>query len=261
MGEPKEITIRLDQDTTGIAPDSATIQELDLRVTDRASYSKVAAFVNTAKDRLKSIKEWAGFYGTAAAPGSIVLANAAHKNLTAQFAKVCAPYEGVVKTGEAAMKTFDLAERKRLMDEEAARQKALAEQEQAQKAERAAANLEAEKLRREGEISKARAVEVAASPVAAVAVGPISAPPPVAEGVSKKFPWVAEVEDIKVLLRALADEAIPLWYDLKGDGEVRPMVVVDMAVLNALAKTRQKDLGIPGCISREDVAYSRSRTR
>lgn len=254
--EPKEITIRLDQDTTSIAPDSATIQELDLRVTDRESYARVAAYVVSAKDRIKLIHQWEGFYGTPDEPGTIVSLNAAHKKQTALYAKTCDPYRTVVEAGEAEMKAF--VERNRLLEK--ASQKAIREQEAAQQAAQAATQAEAERLRRAGEIAKAREMGAAPAPVA-VAVGPISTPMPTVKGMSTRYPWVAEVEDIKALLRALADGAIPLEYDLKGDGQLRSLVTVDMTVLNSLAKTRQKDLGIPGCVSREDIQYSRSRTR
>lgn len=257
--EPKTVSIPVDQDTAAITPDVAAVQTLDLRITDAASYTRVAAAVAAAKDRVKQITEWAGFYGTTAEPGAIILANAAHKKLTAQFSKVCAPYETVVKDGTSAMKSFDLAEKRRLDQEEADRQRAIREQEDQAKAIEDQKCAEAERLRKDGLIKEARQVEAAPPPVLAAPVGPISAPAPVAVGQAKKFQFVGKVDSVLEILKAIASGKIPLEYDLKGDGEMRPLVVVDMAVLNALAKTRQKDLGIPGCRSFESVSYSRSR--
>lgn len=260
------VTIRLDSDTSAVTATLPALQT-DARViiTDDATFAQVAGVANTAKERIRELRELPMFYGTKDDPGSIVLAHSAHAKLMEQFNAVHTKLKAVVDTCEAAMKKFRLeqkaaADHARRIADEAIRK---ANEETARAAAQAEADklAEAEKLRKEGRMREAR--EIAAEPVPVAvpmpAVQVVAQAAPRVAGLTEKFPFEGKVVDIMETIRAIAAGTIPLSY-LNAKGEMKDLLEINQPLLNFLAKQRQADLGIAGCTSIETVSFARSRS-
>lgn len=157
---------------------------------------------------------------------------------------------------------------KREAEERARREREEAERQAREEAARIQreADAAAAQLRQQGEMRAAReaqeqaqqaaqAVVQQAEAIAEVGVILPSAKP--AGGPGEAYPWVGEVVNMKALCKAIGDGVIPLEYAMpvRGQGDqMRPLVVVDQALLNHIAKRMgREDIGLAGCVGKRDL--------
>lgn len=253
LEEPQSFTIVVHHDTSAITGGLEALQEEGrIAITDDASFATVARVVNAAKDRISRIKE---FFRE-----SKELANRAHKAVCANENTALDPYIKLVGSGDAAMKTYRI-EQKRSTDEarriaDAAVQKANAERAQAAAQDVESKRLEAERLRDLGRIAEAKTLETTpvVMPVAMPAVTVIERAAPKVAGINEKWPWTAKVVDKMEIIRAVAEGKIPLTY---GD---KDLIEINETLLRALAKQRQKDFDVPGAVAEPEPQFARSRS-
>ena len=112
---------------------------------------------------------------------------------------------------------------------------------------------EARDLASRGYMKEAR--EIAA--VAEVTVAPTVAGPEPVPGIRETTTWTAEVVDFLAFLLAIADGKIPLEHLDRRDN-LRPIVIVDQPVLNAVASRMGKTMKWPGVKVTEGVRQSGS---
>jgi hypothetical protein len=70
--------------------------------------------------------------------------------------------------------------------------------------------------------------------------------------------WVSEVTDIIAVLKAVVDGKVPLMHEVKG--VMRPLVLIDPVVVNALVARKQNNLQIPGITVSEGVSIGAKRS-
>lgn len=123
-----------------------------------------------------------------------------------------------------------------------ARMKALRERKAAEDAERKARS-QAEEAVLNGQRKAQMALESAAN-----TPQPVIAEPAKAEGTSTRSTWSAEVHDLRALVKAVADDQVPL-----------ETLVADMKVLNRVAQALKNGMKYPGvrAIEKQGIAVSR----
>lgn len=94
---------------------------------------------------------------------------------------------------------------------------------------------EAEKAMEKGDVEVAAALEFEADSTPVVT----ALPPPKTEGISYREDWYAEVTDEAALITAV----------LKGNAPSN-LIVINMAVLNAMARTLKKGFNVPGVVAK-----------
>ncbi len=167
-------------------------------------------------------------------------AHAAHKEALNQKSLIEAPLATAEKYLNGQVTAYHQeVEKKRREEEELARQKAIVEEMERRKAEEEirmtqAAALEAVGAKEEAEALVAETIEENEKPVE-IYVPPPTTPKADLTGVSIKTYWSAEVTDLKVLCRAVAEGKAPI-----------ACVEPNMAVLNAQARALKKEMNIPG---------------
>ena len=87
--------------------------------------------------------------------------------------------------------------------------------------------------------------EATAAPV--VIVAPPSRPAPVAAGIGTKEKWSAQVTDIKLLCRAIAEGKVSTEF-----------VLPNTAALNQMARAQKQTFAVPGCRAVREVSVRRS---
>lgn len=109
-------------------------------------------------------------------------------------------------------------------------------------------NREADNLMAQGLVAEAEAKQRQAN----MTVAPqLPSAKPQVEGMRFTPKFRARPVDLMAILGAIARGEVPLMHDVKG--EMRPLVVVDQVVLNALCSRLQDSLRIPGVVVEEDV--------
>lgn len=253
-----ELVRRLDLDAE--APPTLDIGSFKtpVAVKDEASFVTAAAQLTLAKEVLKDWKEQSIFYGTAAEPGSIVLAHAAHAKLMESFNATAKVLTDFIKKQNDGMVAFRTEQRRIAAQEEMARQAAQRKWEEDARKLGADQAAEAERLRKDGFVREAKQL-VQVPVVVAPAVGPISQTAPKISGLQERFPFKGKCIDIRATMRAILDGTVSLAF-ANARGEMEPLIYINESLLNHLAKTRQKDLGIPGCVAEETVSFAKGRS-
>lgn len=193
-----------------------TAQAELITITDQETFAAAGVFLRTIKDYLRRVDE--------VTEPVVKAALAAHRAAVAQRDGLKAP----ALEAEAAVKRKMAA-----FEQEARRQRALAEARAAEEA-----RVAAEIARRDGVPMTAPTV----TPAKAVEI-------PKAAGVSFASRWVASVVDMKALVKAVADGKVMM-------DALQP----NLAFLNDLARTQKDKLAIPGVtVTEERGARASSR--
>lgn len=226
----------------------------DFAVTDEPSYAEAARLIQQSSRFSANVE---AFFSEGKAN-----AHKAHKWFCDRITAICKPYD-VRPVLEPKMKAFrakqerERQEAERRVQAEADRQRREAEAEARRI--QAVADAQATELRKAGEMRAAREAESAAQQQAQAVVqqaeeladiGTILPDAKPLGGPGEARIWVAEVVDIKLLCRAIADGTVDLEQMMSGgpkNGQMVPLLTVNQSVVDNLAKRMgREDIGIPG---------------
>ena len=233
------------------------------RIASEQEYISIASLVQTAVSRRAALAE-----GYADEKSK---AHKAHAAICANEKEDTAIWTKIEAVGRKAMTSFRQEQERRKQIEAARAQREQEERDRQARAEAARIEREAQEravaLRREGDMRAAReAQERAAAQAHAIivqaeeesALGVILPDVKPLGGPGESRPWIGEVTDIRALCAAIGSGDIPLEYVIKD--EPRPLVVIDQAVLNWIAKRWQReDIGIPGARGVRDLVLRYSK--
>lgn len=197
-----------------------------LKVTDDASYASAA-------EVLKGIKALRGEVDATFDP-IVKAAFDAHRTAVAQKRKAETPLteaEGIIK---GALTAYSV-EQERLRRQEAARLQAIADaEEETRRLEQAAAmELEGNEFGDTALVEEAHAL--INQPIAATPIAPLPKATPAVSGISHRTTYAAEVINLGALVQHIAKHP-----------NLLPLLKVDMAALNAQARSLKDSLSLPG---------------
>ena len=229
---------RAAQLTEGIA--SLSLQARALQITDDDTRRQCMELLNNAKSRIKGLTSlWKSVKDPV---------NSIRSTILACEKETLQESEGVANICESKLKAFDRAqiEAKRKIEEELARD---ARRKQAELDEKE------RELRAEGFVKEANAVSQQITildhmPVLPEAIEKVA-------GTSVTKVWKATVTDTISVINAIATGKVKLMQDC--NGQMRPLVIVDQVVLNAMVKRLGDGLNIPGVSVEEDIRYTSRR--
>ena len=208
-----------------------------LEVTDEESYQQCIDLRNDAGRREKGLTEiWSRYKTPLNAARTVVL-----------------DYEhATVDVCKAAKDDATRKAERYLMEQQRAKREA--EQALARVADQQRRDLEAEarRLATRGEIDKAEQVQRQAQMSVAPSL-PDAIPQAVGAKVGAKF--TARVMDVVAFAKAVVDGKVDLMQEVK-PGDIRPILVIDQVVLNAVAARQMTGLNWPGVTVEEGVRIS-----
>ena len=248
-------------------PQSGTIEAVAKRfeVFDEQSYSDAAALIQSSNAVIARVE---AFFEQDRS-----LAHKLHASICEKIRALTAPWRAVRPTLEPKMKKFraDQERIRREAEQALERQRVEAERKAREEADRIKreADAEALRLKEQGQMraaketvqaAESRAFEVEQAATLMADVGVVLPETKPLGGPGESRPWIAEVVDMKAICLAIGKGEIPLEYltpvRLQGD-QMRPLVTVDMGVLNNIAKRMGKeDIGIPGAIGKRGLRLS-----
>jgi hypothetical protein len=221
--------------TAGIQ--SRTLQAGALKVVDDATYEECRALITDSKKRNKGLEDLIEKFKRPL--------NDKRNELLALEKKILADGNFIIDicTRKCAAFIREQDEAKRKLEQQLARE--------AQKRQ-AALDQEARELEAMGLFEDAQQTTAMAQMAAQVPVLP-----PVVEvkpGMSApRRPLVATVTDINLLIAAIAKGKVALHHECRG--EMRALLTVDKAVLNAIVSRKQKDTDLPGVSVDEEIKF------
>ncbi len=219
-----------------------TLAARTLEVTDDVSYEQA---INLRTMFATAEKRIADFWEPLAKA-----ANALHKSLTGARAEMMKPYT------DGKLLTTQKAERYILGQQRAKRQ---AEEVLAQAARQTqqALRLEADRLALEGRMRESEQINMQAQ----MSVAPtLDAAIPKVAGAKTGTKYTGQVTDLIAFAKAIVDGKIDLMQEVK-PGDVRPILMVDQVVLNAVVSRQLDGLNWPGIEVKEGVRISSAAIR
>ena len=247
--KPEPLVITVDRDMTEFTGDAGALRQSieTLAVVDAESFELAGSIVVTCKNKIAEIKKHDKYKKLDGVRDRL---HKTWRETVALLASVPAPWQGIIDILEPRMVKWlqqqgaieEAAQRKRDAEEAARLSKIAAE---------------AEALRDRGEMKAAAQIEAAPPPPMAV----IQPSVPTVAGLQPKLPWAAEVTDLKALVEAIALGKVPLWYEVASStGDKDSLLVVNDALLQAMARRLQGDLKLPGVRAFQRVQFARSRS-